>query len=148
MQVADVMSRDVWTARPDQTLREAAEAMKKRDVGALPVADNDRLVGMITDRDIAVRGIAAGLGPDAPVEQAMSKHVCYCFEDQTVHDVANNMAEIQVRRLPVMNRNKRLTEILALADIARSDIADGSTEIAICGVSAPRGAHTQGLEAI
>lgn len=103
---------------------------------------------MITDRDITVRGIASGLGPDAAMEEAMSKDICYCFEDQTVHDVATNMAELQVRRLPVMNRNKHLTGILALADIARSKSADGSTEIAICGVSEPADDRLQNVNVL
>ena len=92
--------------------------MAEADCGALPVSENDRLVGMITDRDIAVRAIAAGKGPDTPVREVMSGGICYCFEDQDISEVAANMGDIQVRRLPVLSREKRLVGILSLAGIA------------------------------
>src|SRR6516225_5437372 len=118
MKIGSVMSRDVLLIKPDDTIRSAAALMKKIDAGLLPVTENDKLVGMITDRDIAIRGVAEGKGPDTKVRDAMSPEVKYCFEDEDVAHVAENMAELQVRRLPVMNRDKRLVGIVSLADLA------------------------------
>jgi CBS domain-containing protein len=102
MRVSECMSTDVRIASPDETLRQAAQAMADLDAGVLPVGDNDRLVGMITDRDIAVRGVADGKGPDAKVREVMSAEVRYCFDDEDADDVLKNMGDIQVRRLPVL----------------------------------------------
>ena len=124
MHVNEAMSTDVKIASPDQTIKEAASLMAEIDAGILPVGDNDRLVGMITDRDIAIRGVAKGLKPDAKVRDVMSKEVMYCFEDQDIEDVALNMADLKVRRLPVLNREKRLVGILSLGDIAMADGPD------------------------
>ena len=106
MQIDKIMHRNVKSIGPDETLRDAATAMKKLDVGVLPVGEHDKLVGMITDRDIAIRGIAEGKGPDTKAREVMSQEVKYCFEDEAVEHVAENMAELQVRRLPVLNRYK------------------------------------------
>ena len=134
MHVNEAMSTDVRIATPDQTIKEAATIMAEIDAGILPVGDNDRLVGMITDLDIAVRGVAKGLKPDAKVRDVMSKEVRYCFEDDDIEDVAANMAELKVRRLPVLNREKRLVGILSLGDIAMADGPDSAGE-AIVGIS-------------
>lgn len=127
MQVQDVMTRDVATINPDQTVEKAARLMAELDVGALPVGENDRLVGVITDRDIAVRGLAQGKGPKTKVRDVMTPEIKYCFVDQDLDEIATNMAEIQVRRLPVVDRDKRLVGILSLSDLAIS----GNTEPAI-----------------
>lgn len=142
MQVRDAMSDDVQIASPNQSIRDAAILMAKIDAGVLPVGDNDRLVGMITDRDMAVRAIALGKGPDTPVREVMSQDVKYCFEEDDVDDVAQNMADIKVRRLPVLNKDKRLVGIVSLGDLA---IADGPTNAgeALCSISEPGGAHSQ-----
>src|SRR5438552_4241097 len=100
MKVSDIMTRDVRLLSPDQTIREAAVLMADIDAGALPVGDNDRLVGMITDRDIAVRAVAQGKSPDTKVEEVMSKEMLYCFETDDLDNVARNMGKPQVRRLP------------------------------------------------
>ena len=142
MQVNEAMSTDVRLANPDQTIREAAAIMAEIDAGALPVGDKDRLVGMITDRDIAIRAVAKGLKPDAKVRDVMSKEVMYCFEDEDIDDVAQNMADLKVRRLPVLNRDKRLVGIVSLGDIALTDGPDSAGE-AICGISEPGGLHSQ-----
>src|SRR6266550_6783981 len=118
MKISKIMHRDVTIISPDQTLRDAAMAMKKLDVGVLPVGEHDKLVGMITDRDVAIGGVAGGKGPDAKVHDVMSHEVKYCFEDEDVEHVAENMAELQVRRLPVLNRDKRLVGIVSLGDVA------------------------------
>jgi CBS domain-containing protein len=136
MRVKEAMSRDVRVANPDQTIRDVARIMDEIDVGALPVGDNDRLVGMVTDRDIAVRAVARGKSPDTKVREVMSQEVKYCFDDEDVDHVAKNMADIQVRRLPVVNRDKRLVGIVALADIATKQGPDSAGK-AVSGISSP-----------
>ena len=121
MKVCDAMTSEVQLCTPEDTLKDAAEAMMALDVGLLPVTDNDRLVGMISDRDIATRGIAMGLGPDTLVRDVMTQNVKYCFEDQDVEEVSQSMGADQIRRLPVLNREKRLVGIIALGDIARAN---------------------------
>jgi CBS domain-containing protein len=136
MQVRDLMTHDVATISPDHTLRKAALLMAKLDVGVLPVGENDRLVGIITDRDMAVRGLAGSKGPNAKVRDVMTPDVKYCFADQVIDEITANMADIQVRRLPVLNRDKRLVGILSLGDIATSDDIDQAAE-ALSGISRP-----------
>jgi CBS domain-containing protein len=118
MKVRDCMTREVRIADPAETLREAATAMADVDAGFLPVGEDDRLVGIVTDRDIAIRGVAHGLPPEAPVREVMSGEVLYCFEDDDCEEVLNNMAEIQVRRLPVVDRDKRLVGVVSITDLA------------------------------
>lgn len=142
MRVSDAMTRDVCIASPGQTIRDVARMMAEIDAGAMPVGENDRLVGMITDRDIAVRAVAEGKGPDTPVREVMStEQVMYCFEDDDVDDVARNMGDIKVRRLPVMDRNKRLVGIISLGDVAHREKKAAAT--AIAGVSEKGGPHDQ-----
>jgi CBS domain-containing protein len=142
MRVREAMSDDVRIASPNQSIREAATLMVQIDAGVLPVGENDRLVGMITDRDIAVRAIALGKGPDTPIREVMSKHVQFCFEDDDVDEVAQKMAGIKVRRLPVLNHDKRLVGIVSIGDLA---LADGPAHVgeALCDISKPGGAHSQ-----
>lgn len=142
MKVSDVMSRDVHIIDPERTIREAAEIMKKHDIGALPVADGDKLIGMITDRDIAIRGVGEGKGQDAKIRAVMSKEVKYCFDDEDVDHICENMAELKVRRLPVMNRGKRLVGILSLGDLAIETPHQHAGK-ALHGISQPGGAHSQ-----
>jgi CBS domain-containing protein len=138
MRVSEAMTRDVRVANPGQTIREAAQMMAELDAGALPVGEQDRLVGMITDRDIAVRAVAHGKSPDTRVRDVMTDDVKYCFDDDDVEDVARNMADIQVRRLPVVNRDKRLVGIVAIADIAASEEPEVVGE-AVSGISESSG---------
>jgi CBS domain-containing protein len=142
MLVREAMSRDVRTATPDQPLQDAARTMLEADIGALPVAHDDRLVGMITDRDIAVRGVAAGKLPSACVREVMSQELRYCFDDEEAAHIARNMGEQQVRRLPVVDRDKRLVGILALADLATS-AKTGYATAALSGISQAGGIHSQ-----
>src|SRR3954468_16285117 len=120
MQVKEVMTRGAECTRPSATLQEAARKMRDLDVGPLPVCgDNDRLVGMLTDRDITVRAVAEGQDPKtARVEDVMTPDVTYCFEDQDVAEAARLMEEKQIRRLVVLNRDKRLVGIVSLGDLA------------------------------
>jgi CBS domain-containing protein len=141
MRVSEVMSREVRLANPGQSICDAAKIMAEIDAGAVPVSDNDRLVGMLTDRDIAIRAVAGGKGPDTLVSEIMTREVKYCFEDEDLDHVAQNMAELQVRRLPVVSREKRLVGILALGDVATSE--ERSAAQAVQGVSQPGGPHTQ-----
>lgn len=142
MHVNHCMTRDVRIASPQQSIRDVAQTMKEIDAGMLPVGENDRLVGMITDRDIAVRAVAEGKGPDTSVRDVMTADVCYCFEDEDLGAVADRMGDLQVRRLPVLNRDKRLVGIIALADLSRAAEADDSAS-ALTGISAPGGRHVQ-----
>jgi len=140
MIIREVMTRDAKLTHPDDTLQQAARLMKDCDCGILPVADGDQLVGMITDRDIAIRCIAEGKGPNARVTEAMTQEVLYCFDDQDTQNVCQNMADIQVRRLPVMNRNKRLVGIVSLSDLARKE---PNTAKALHGIARPSEQHNQ-----
>ena len=143
MKVREAMSGDVLVAAPHQSIRDAARLMSDHDIGALPVGENDRLVGMITDRDIAVRAVADGRGPDTEVQEVMSREVMYCFEDDDLDEVASNMGDIQVRRLPVVSRDKRLVGIVSLSDVAACEDAKTAGK-AVAGISSPGGAHSQG----
>ena len=142
MKVSEVMTKDVRLIEPTQSIREAARLMAEMDAGIVPVREGDRLVGMITDRDIAVRAVAEGNGPDTPIREVMTDDVKYCYEDDDTGDVARNMADIQVRRLPVLTREKRLVGIISLGDMAMSD-GSGRAGEAVAGISQPGGQHSQ-----
>ncbi len=121
MLVKDCMTKDVELAASTMTIHEAAQKMRTGNFGSLPIGDDDRLIGMITDRDIVIRAVADGRNPDNTfVRDVMSNSILYCYEDQTIDEVAHNMGEKQVRRLLVLNRNKRLVGLLSLGDVATS----------------------------
>ena len=143
MNVESCMSTDVRIAAPSDPIREVALMMKEIDAGFVPVGENDRLVGMITDRDIAVRAVAEGRAPDTPVRDVMSPEVHYIFADDSVEAAAQRMGELQVRRLPVLNRDKRLVGIISLGDVSRSDGATDESGEALADISAPGGRHVQ-----
>ena len=128
MYVREVMTPEVVVASPDDTLQRAAEMMIDIDAGVLPVGEGDRLVGMLTDRDITVRAVAAGKQPsECKVREVMSTEIKYIYDDESTEDVARNMTNLQVRRLPVLNREKRLVGIVSLGDLAlkkKSSAAD------------------------
>lgn len=134
--VSEVMTTDVRLGRPDQTIREVAVLMMEADIGSLPIEDHDRLVGMVTDRDIVLRAVALGLGAETLVREVMSEDVKYCFDDESVAAVADNMAKLGLRRLPVIDRNKRLVGIVALSNIAQSG-NETATESLLKGVAQP-----------
>jgi len=142
MKVSEVMTENVQTVRPDQRVQEAASFMLSADAGSIPVAEGDRLVGMITDRDIAVRGIAKGHGPDTPVRDLMSSDVICARLDDNIENAAARMSEAQVRRLPVVDQDERLCGIVSLGDLSREADIDCASE-ALEGVSQPGGEHRQ-----
>jgi CBS domain-containing protein len=142
--VADVMTRDARLIGPDETVQEAAAAMARADLGALPVGEGDRIVGMLTDRDIAVRVAAAGKDPaKTKVREAMTPGVEYCFEDEAVDDLAERMAALKVRRLPVLNREKRLVGIVSLGDLAADQADAAMAGRALGGIAQEGGPHRQ-----
>ena len=143
MKITEVMTEDVECLRPADSIAHAAERMRKLDVGSLPVCgDEDKLVGMITDRDIAIRAVAQGKGPDTPVRDVMStEQVLYCYEDEELDHVAKNMGSEQVRRLPVVNRDKRLVGIVSFGDVAQTEARSASK--AVKGVTKPGAQHNQ-----
>jgi CBS domain-containing protein len=122
MNVGEVMTKRVSWVGPDATVREIARRMRSEDIGSMPVAEDDKLVGMVTDRDIVVRGVAEereiGRLTAREVMSSTSGAVLYCFEDESVEAVLKNMAENQVRRLPVVDRSKRLVGIVSLGDLS------------------------------
>jgi CBS domain-containing protein len=119
MKIKDIMTKEVKYINPNTTIKEAAHIMRDKDIGSLPVSENDQIIGVITDRDIAIRAIANGSDPQTEtVKQIMTPKCLYCFEEDSVEDTAKNMAENQIRRLPVMNKEKRLVGIISLADIS------------------------------
>ena len=130
MPVRDIMTRDVQLLAPQSTLREAAQRLRDDDIGSLPLADGDRLVGYVTDRDPVVRGLAQGFAPETCVHEVMTDRLLYRFEDE---EAALNKAHYQVRRLPVLSRDERL---VALGDLA-TKAKDSSAEDALEGVSKP-----------
>lgn len=114
----DLMSRDVKVISPEMSIRDAAMQMREGEFGMLPVGENDRMIGTITDRDIAIRAVAKGMDCNTKVRDVMSDGIAWVFEDESVEDAAKMMSERQVRRLPVVDRNKRLVGIVALGDFA------------------------------
>jgi len=144
MNVSECMTANPRVCAPGDTIRDVARAMKEVDSGFLPVGENDRLVGMVTDRDLAVRAIAEGMGPDTPVREVMTREVQYCFEDNDLDDVAARMSDLQVRRLPVLNRDKRLVGVISLGDMSHADDDGGiRTAAALSQVTEPSSRHNQ-----
>ncbi|WP_407118868.1 CBS domain-containing protein [Bradyrhizobium sp. LMG 9283] len=134
MQVHEIMERNVAIADPNMTVRDIARQMRADNIGSLPVGEHDRLIGMVTDRDIVMRGVAADRAPgNITVREVMSEGVSYCFEDDDAQAAAQVMAKHQVRRLPVLNRDKRLVGVVALADLGRCE-ADAAQD-ALQGIS-------------
>ena len=119
-----VMTRDVQTLHPKDTLQFAAQLMERLDVGALPVCDVGRVVGMITDRDITVRATALGLAAGTAVDQVMSTDVVCCQEDDDIEQLQQTMCESQVRRVPIIGRDDSLVGIVSLGDLALRQSSD------------------------
>ena len=132
MQAKDIMSRDPQCCTPDDTLRNAARLMADNDCGCLPVVedkDGKRVVGVLTDRDIAIRGVARGKAPDSKVNDVMSPAPACCLAEDEVEEVERIMVENQVRRVPVVDGDGRVVGIVAQADLARNDQAASDREV-------------------
>jgi CBS domain-containing protein len=138
MQVQQIMSHDVVIASPEDTVQSAAKKMADINAGVLPVGEHDTLVGMVTDRDIVIRAVAKGAAPSkCKVRDVMSSDLKYCYEDESVDDLARNMSTLQVKRLPVLNRQKRLVGIVSLGDLATAPEAKDKAQAALSGISRP-----------
>lgn len=138
MQVKEIMTQDVETVTPDTLIRDAAHLMREVNAGFLPVGEEDQLIGTLTDRDIVVRSVAEGQDPKvARVREAMSEELVYCFEDDDVTEAAALMGEKQIRRLPVVNSEKRLVGVLSIGDIARETTATELTGQVVEDVTQP-----------
>ena len=142
MKVSEVMTTEIETVRPDQQAREAARFMLQADAGSIPVTEGERLVGMITDRDIAVRGVALGYGPDTPVSELMTSGVVSAHDIELIEEAARKMCDAHVPRLPVVDDEERLVGIVSLGDLARQTEGQTASQ-ALEGVSAPGGQHQQ-----
>ncbi|MFL6966427.1 CBS domain-containing protein [Pseudomonas alvandae] len=136
MKINEIMSREVRTISPDTPLREVALIMRQADIGALVINQDDRMAGMVTDRDLVVRAMAEGMNMDTPVSRIMSDEVRYCFDDEEIDHVAKNRAQIEKRRLPVVNRDKRLVGMVSLANVASCN-ADKVSANLLRGVARP-----------
>lgn len=142
MKISQCMTRDVRLGDPQMSLREAAQLMAECGSGVLPIGENDRLVGMLTDRDIVIRGIARGLKPEAKIGEVMSREVRWCYEDEDADQVLSTMADEQIRRMPVLNREKRLVGIISLGDLAKGH-ESRSAGAALSDISREGGQHSQ-----
>jgi CBS domain-containing protein len=136
MNINEVMTEDVYLVTPDQTIAEAALLMREKDVGSVAVHAYDKLVGILTDRDLAIRAVADGLDSGTRVRDVMTEGIKYCVDDEEVDDVASNMAELEIRRLPVVNRNKRLVGFVSLSNVADAGETD-STRVLLRSVARP-----------
>jgi CBS domain-containing protein len=135
MYVRDIMTADVIVASPDDDLMRAAQLMESNDFGSLPIGDNGRLIGMLTDRDITVRAVARGLGPDAKVRDVMTTAIECVRDTDSVAEAASRMEDMQVRRLPVVDESDKLVGIVSLGDLAQSEPDDAGD--ALQGISQP-----------
>lgn len=136
MNISQVMTPSVRIASPDDTLQMAAQIMDENDFGLLPVAENDQLVGMLSDRDITIRAVAKGMSPDEhTVREVMTPEVRYVYDDESIEEALQNMSDLQIRRLPVLNRDKRLVGIVSLGDLALAE--ENSAGDALNSISQP-----------
>jgi CBS domain-containing protein len=142
MKITDVMTTDIQKVSPTDSAQQAASFMLSADTGSIPVCDGDRIVGMITDRDIAVRGTAKGLGPDAKVSELMSSDIVCAGCNDSVEDIARQMAERQVRRMPVVDDQQQLVGMVSLGDLSRHE-RDRAATTALEGITQRGGAHQQ-----
>jgi CBS domain-containing protein len=122
MQIRDVMTSHVSVVKPDTPVSEIAMRMRDEDIGSVPVTDGDKLIGMVTDRDIVTRGLAQSADMSrVKAKDVMSPKILYCMEDEAVSEVLENMGEEQIRRLPVVNREKRLVGVVSLGDLSKAE---------------------------
>lgn len=143
MKIGDCMTQDVQVAEIDHTLQSAAQTMGEIDAGFLPVTDGERLVGIVTDRDIAIRGVAAGVPASASIREVMSGEVHYCYQDDEVDKVLNNLGQNQLRRLPVVDTDKRLVGVVSITDLAAESA--GRAGEALSEIAQPSDLHSQSV---
>lgn len=145
MQVKDIMTQNAQWITPQTTAQEAAQKMQELDCGFLPVGENDRLTGVVTDRDLTLRGYGTGQGATTPVSELMTGKVLYCCEGDDAETTAQNMQQNQVRRLIVLNNReaKRLTGVISVADVVCSNASDATCGQLIEGVSQPQATAQQ-----
>jgi len=124
MQIKDVMTPQCEWIAPDASLEEAAKIMQDKDIGFIPVGENDKLIGAVTDRDIVTRAVAKGANGSTQVRDVMTSQIKYCYDDQAVDSICQNMSDIKVRRLPVVNRDKRLVGVVSLGDVSQGHILE------------------------
>jgi len=130
MKVKDVMHTDVEWVTPDMPIMELAKKMREQDIGAVPVGENDKVIGMVTDRDITCRAVAEGSDPSATkVREVMTEKVTFCMEDEDLEEAAHTMEQKQIRRLPVLNQDKRMVGMLSLGDISHAASHELSGEV-------------------
>jgi len=129
MMIRSIMSRHVHVLDAGASMRAAAQMMQREDIGSVPISEDDKLVGMVTDRDIVVRAVAEGWQIDTPLREVMSNGVKYCYDDDSVDDVARNMSDLGVRRLPVVDRDKKLVGFVSLANISSAGNARATDEL-------------------
>lgn len=141
MKISECMTTDVRVVAPDDSIQSAAWIMGEIDAGILPVTENDRLIGFVTDRDIAVRGVANGATYETPVSDVMTREVRYCFHDEDAADVLDTMADLQLRRMPVLDRDKRLVGIVSISDIAVDEAREAGR--ALGNITRPSSLHSQ-----
>ena len=132
--IRDLMTSNVETVSPDHTAKDAAAFMLSADTGSIPVCENDKVIGMITDRDIAVRGVATGKGPDCSVRDLMTSDVICARDTDDAHQIAHKMGQAQVRRLPVLDASDKLVGMVSLGDLSREAETSAASE-ALEGVS-------------
>jgi CBS domain-containing protein len=148
MKISEIMTSDVEVVTPEQPMQQAARLMLQIDAGVVPVQDGESLIGIVTDRDIAVRGVAEGRAPETPIREVMSEKPLFCFDDDEVRDVAMKMSEAQVRRFPVLSREaQKLVGIVSLGDLTRAADQGQAAAAALDGISEPGGHHNQSEQA-
>jgi CBS domain-containing protein len=146
MKIAEVMTPNPQVVTPEQPIQEAARQMLDADTGAIPITEGDRLIGMVTDRDIAVRAVAEGRGPDTPVREVMSEKPLFAWDDQDVDEVAMQMSDAQVRRMPILSRQgETLVGMVSIGDLVQSNQGEAAG-VAVAGVTEPGGEHNQSEE--
>jgi CBS domain-containing protein len=146
MKIAEVMTPNPQVVSPEQPIQEAARQMLEADTGSIPITEGDRLIGMVTDRDITVRAVAEGRGPDTPVREVMSEKPLFAWDDQDVDEVAMQMSDAQVRRMPILSRQgETLVGMVSIGDLVQSNQGEAAG-VAVAGVMEPGGEHNQSEE--
>lgn len=143
MKIQEIMTTSVHSVRPTDSIAEAARSMGEYDVGSLPVVDDRKVIGIVTDRDIAVRAVGGAIDSHAQVRRIMTDSVVTCSPDNDVEDALKLMSKEQIRRLPVCKADGELIGMVALADAAERDADKEEVGAALAGICEPSGLHCQ-----